>query len=107
MVAKADHRDCFRRLIQVVGNYPVGSIVELNTGEVAIVKQIHPHVPLTPVVLLVKSAGDTLLSSPHEQISPGKRRHHVEASQPSYPLNKQALARLSTATRKPHKTPHC
>jgi len=35
-------------------------------GEVAIVKQIHPHVPLTPVVLLVKSAGNTLLSNPHE-----------------------------------------
>jgi hypothetical protein len=41
--------------------------VELNTGEVAIVKQIHHHVPLTPVVLLVKSGGNTLLSKPYEQ----------------------------------------
>lgn len=56
-----------QRFIQVVGVYPVGSVVELNTGEVAIVKQIHHHVPLTPVVLLIKSAGNTALSKPHEQ----------------------------------------
>ncbi|MGZ8386302.1 MAG: HD-GYP domain-containing protein [Nitrospira sp.] len=30
-----------QRLIHVVGVYPAGSVVELNTGEVAIVKQIH------------------------------------------------------------------
>jgi hypothetical protein len=29
--------------------------VELNTDEVALVKRIHHHVPLTPVVLLAKS----------------------------------------------------
>jgi putative nucleotidyltransferase with HDIG domain len=56
-----------QRFIHVVGVYPVGSVVELNTGEVAIVKQIHHHAPLTPVVLLVKSAGNTLLSKPYEQ----------------------------------------
>ncbi|MBK9306116.1 MAG: HD-GYP domain-containing protein [Nitrospira sp.] len=55
-----------QRFIHVVGVYPVGSVVELNTGEVAIVKQIHHHVPLTPVVLLVKSAGNSLLSNPRE-----------------------------------------
>ncbi|HWG95729.1 MAG TPA: HD-GYP domain-containing protein [Nitrospira sp.] len=56
-----------QRFIQVVGVYPVGSIVELNTGETGIVKQVNHHAPLAPVVLLVKSAGNTLLSSPHEQ----------------------------------------
>ena len=56
-----------QRFIHVVGVYPVGSVVELNTGEVAIVKQIHHHAPLTPVVLLVKSAGNTLFSKPSEQ----------------------------------------
>ncbi len=55
-----------QRFIHVVGVYPVGSVVELNTGEVAIVKQIHHHVPLAPVVFLVKSAGNTLLSNPRE-----------------------------------------
>jgi len=56
-----------QRFIQVVGVYPVGSVVELNTGETGIVKQINHEAPLAPVVLLVKSAGNTLLSSPLEQ----------------------------------------
>ncbi len=56
-----------QRFIQVVGVYPIGSIVELNSGETGIVKQVNHHAPLAPVVLLVKSAGNTLLSSPHER----------------------------------------
>ncbi len=55
-----------QRFIQVVGVYPVGSIVELNTGETGIVKQVNHHAPLTPVVLFVKNAGNTLLSKPCE-----------------------------------------
>jgi hypothetical protein len=64
VTAKADHRDLFQRFSQAVGSYPVESVVELNMGEIAIVKRIHPHLPLTPVVLLFKSAGNTLLSKP-------------------------------------------
>jgi putative nucleotidyltransferase with HDIG domain len=56
-----------QRFIQVVGVYPVGSIVELNTGETGIVKQVNHHAPLAPVVLFVKSAGNTLLSQPKEE----------------------------------------
>ena len=56
-----------QRFIRIVGVYPVGSIVELNTGETGIVKQVNHHAPLAPVVFLVKSAGNTLLSMPHEQ----------------------------------------
>lgn len=56
-----------QHFIQVVGVYPVGSIVELNTGETSIVKQINHHVPLAPIILIVKSAGNTLLSRPREQ----------------------------------------
>jgi len=55
-----------QQFIHVVGLYPVGSIVELNTGETGIVKEVHHHAPLAPVVLLVKSAGNTLLSHPKE-----------------------------------------
>lgn len=55
-----------QQFIHVVGIYPVGSLVELNTGETGIVKQIHHHMPLAPVVLLVKTAGNTLLSNPRE-----------------------------------------
>jgi putative nucleotidyltransferase with HDIG domain len=56
-----------QQFIQVVGVYPVGSVVELNTGETGIVKQVNHEAPLAPVVLLVKSAGNTLLSRPIEQ----------------------------------------
>ncbi|HMS83468.1 MAG TPA: HD-GYP domain-containing protein [Nitrospira sp.] len=55
-----------QQFIHVVGVYPVGSVVELNTGETGVVKEIHHHVPLTPVVLLVKTAGNTFLSNPRE-----------------------------------------
>lgn len=55
-----------QRFIQVVGVYPVGSVVELNTGEVGIVKRINHHAPLAPMVLLVRSEGNTLLAHPKE-----------------------------------------
>lgn len=55
-----------QRFIRVVGVYPVGSVVELNTGETGIVQQINHHAPLEPTVLIIKSAGNTLLSNPRE-----------------------------------------
>jgi putative nucleotidyltransferase with HDIG domain len=56
-----------QRFIQIVGVYPVGSVVELDTGETGIVKRINHDAPLAPVVLLVRSAGNTLLSKPEER----------------------------------------
>lgn len=53
-----------QRFIQVVGVYPVGSIVQLNTGEVAVVSRLNRHAPLEPVIILVKGPGNTLLSHP-------------------------------------------
>lgn len=70
-----------QRFIQVVGVYPVGSVVELDTGDTGIVKRINHDAPLAPVVLLVKSAGNTLLSKPaeHDLSQPGKQpRQHVK-----------------------------
>lgn len=55
-----------QHFIQVVGVHPVGSVVQLNTGETAIVKAVHHHAPLAPLVLIVKSAGNTRLSAPRE-----------------------------------------
>lgn len=55
-----------QQFIHVVGVYPVGSVVELDTGETGIVKEVHHHAPLAPLVLIVKSAGKTLLSTPRE-----------------------------------------
>ena len=42
-----------QQFVQVVGVYPVGSCVSLNTGEAAIVKQFNHHVPIEPLVVLV------------------------------------------------------
>ena len=72
-----------QQFIQVVGVHPVGSIVQLNTGETAIVKEVHHHTPMEPLVLIVKSAGNTRLSAPREldlaaQIE--KPRRHITAA---------------------------
>ncbi|MBS0150959.1 MAG: HD-GYP domain-containing protein [Nitrospira sp.] len=56
-----------QRFIQVVGVYPVGSVVELTTGETGVVKRINHNAPLAPVVLFVKTSGNTLLSHPQEE----------------------------------------
>jgi putative nucleotidyltransferase with HDIG domain len=58
--------DMVQRFIRVVGVFPVGSIVELNTGELAIVKRVHREAPLEPLVVIVKSEGNVLLSKPTE-----------------------------------------
>lgn len=42
-----------QQFVQVVGVYPVGSCVSLNTGETAIVKQLNHHDPLQPLVVLI------------------------------------------------------
>ncbi|WP_173047012.1 HD-GYP domain-containing protein [Nitrospira sp. KM1] len=65
-LAQRGHVDgvLLQRFIQVVGVYPVGSCVALNTGETAIVRQVNREKPLQPCVLVVKSAGNTLLSTP-------------------------------------------
>ena len=72
-----------QQFIQVVGVHPVGSIVQLNTGEIAVVKEVHHHAPVAPLVLIVKSAGNSLLSTPCEldlvaQIEPPHR--HIETT---------------------------
>ncbi|NOU08703.1 MAG: hypothetical protein HOO98_01595 [Nitrospira sp.] len=53
-------------MIQIVGIYPVDSVVAPNTGEIGIIKRIHHHTTLAPIARLVKSAGNTLLSTPHK-----------------------------------------
>ncbi|MBI5315312.1 MAG: DUF3391 domain-containing protein [Nitrospirae bacterium] len=42
-----------QQFVQVVGVYPVGSCVLLNTGERAIVKQFNHQAPLRPLVVLI------------------------------------------------------
>ncbi len=65
-LAQRGHVDGYilQRFVQVVGVYPVGSIVGLNTGETAVVCRINRQRPLEPRVRIVKTSGNTLLASP-------------------------------------------
>jgi putative nucleotidyltransferase with HDIG domain len=53
-----------QRFVHIVGVYPVGSCVALNTGEVAIVTQTNHQVPLSPRVLIVTEETGSLRTSP-------------------------------------------
>ena len=43
--------------IQCIGIYPVGSVVELSTGEVGVVISVEPDQRLMPKVMLVRDGG--------------------------------------------------
>lgn len=68
LISQKGHLDhaLVQRFIKVIGVYPVGSIVQMNTGEMAIVRRLHHDAPLEPLVILVKGPGHTLLSRPEE-----------------------------------------
>jgi putative nucleotidyltransferase with HDIG domain len=53
-----------QQFVQVVGVYPVGSCVWLNTGETAIVKQFNHHAPLQPLVVLITDEEEHQRSTP-------------------------------------------
>jgi len=50
------HADLVEQFVQCLGPYPVGTLVELNTGEVAIVMEQNPVRRLFPVVMLLTDA---------------------------------------------------
>ena len=45
-----------QQLIHLLGVYPIGSLVRLNTGEQAVVIWVHSHSRLTPTIKLLKNA---------------------------------------------------
>lgn len=53
-----------QQFVQVVGVYPVGSCVSLNTGETAIVKQFNHHAPIRPLVVLITDKAGHHRSTP-------------------------------------------
>ena len=55
-----------QQFVQVVGVYPVGSCVALNTGETGIVKQFNHHAPIRPLVVLVTDEAGHRRSTPVE-----------------------------------------
>jgi putative nucleotidyltransferase with HDIG domain len=55
-----------RRFVQLLGIYPVGNLVKLNTGEVAIVLQVHAPDPYRPKVRVVFAADGSRLELPRD-----------------------------------------
>ncbi|MFC1514146.1 HD-GYP domain-containing protein, partial [candidate division KSB1 bacterium] len=65
---RADYVDTF---LDVIGIFPVGSVVEFNTGQLGIVKEINRDNLFEPAVILVMNAQKQLLGAPRE-IAPSK-----------------------------------
>ena len=55
-----------RRFVQLIGIYPVGNLVRLNTGEVAVVRSIHAPDPYRPQVRVLFNRNGTRLDLPYE-----------------------------------------
>jgi putative nucleotidyltransferase with HDIG domain len=55
-----------RRFVQLLGIYPVGNFVRLNTGEVAVVRQIHAPDPYRPQVRVVYDKDGARIETPYD-----------------------------------------
>ena len=55
-----------RRFVQLIGIYPVGNLVRLNTGEVAVVRTIHAPDPYRPQVRVLFNRAGARLDLPYE-----------------------------------------
>ena len=54
-----------RRFVQLIGIYPLGSLVRLDTGELAVVSRVHAPEPHRPQVRLLQGRrGERLPDSP-------------------------------------------
>jgi hypothetical protein len=55
-----------RRFTQLVGIYPVGSVVRLDTHDIGVVTNVHAPVPDRPEVRVVASGDGTPVPVPYE-----------------------------------------
>jgi len=55
-----------RRFVQLLGIYPVGNFVRLNTGEVAVVRQVHAPDPYRPQVRVVYDKDGARIETPYD-----------------------------------------
>ena len=55
-----------RRFVQLIGIYPAGNLVRLNTGEIAVVVRVHAPDPYRPRVCLVTDREGHRLEAPYE-----------------------------------------
>ena len=56
----------FREFVRVLGIYPVGSLVRLDTGEVAVVVETHTQTPLSPKIRIIFDNNGKRLADPKE-----------------------------------------
>ncbi len=55
-----------RRFVQLLGIYPVGNFVRLNTGEVAVVRQVHAPDPYRPEVRVIFDKTGARIERPYD-----------------------------------------
>jgi putative nucleotidyltransferase with HDIG domain len=55
-----------RRFVQLLGIYPVGNFVKLNTGEVGVVRQVHAPDPYRPQVRVLFDKDGAAISVPYD-----------------------------------------
>ncbi len=55
-----------RRFVQLLGIYPVGNYVKLNTGEVAVVRQVHAPEPYRPQVRVLFDKTGAAVEKPYD-----------------------------------------
>jgi putative nucleotidyltransferase with HDIG domain len=55
-----------RRFVQLIGIYPVGTVVRLDTGEVGVVRQVYAPDPYRPHVRVLIGRDGMLLDRPHD-----------------------------------------
>jgi putative nucleotidyltransferase with HDIG domain len=59
-------QNLIRRFVQLLGIYPVGNLVKLDTGEIAIVLQVHAPDPYRPKVRVLFNADGARLELPRD-----------------------------------------
>jgi putative nucleotidyltransferase with HDIG domain len=59
-------RDLVRRFVQLIGIYPAGSLVRLNTGALAVVLHPYPATPERPQVRVVFGADGQRVAAPYD-----------------------------------------
>ncbi len=59
-------QNLIRRFVQLLGIYPVGNLVKLDSGEIAIVLQVHAPDPYRPKVRVVFAADGSRLELPRD-----------------------------------------
>jgi putative nucleotidyltransferase with HDIG domain len=62
--SRAFNRTLLRRFVNLMGLFPVGTVVRLNTEEIGVVTQTHPEDPFRPQVKLIMNARGEKLETP-------------------------------------------